>query len=148
MNSNRTFILFFVIVLKAYSIVTSVAISLDDSIGSSKDSVLLSYGVNWYIDAFINSSGTYNRLYRGRSNPITVKLNSTPIMQYGAFNSNPNTSVYSVIDKNNKLTLYKQNSFTKICTFNYSIDKVSYLNQNIVTAYSSSAKTIYLINLT
>jgi hypothetical protein len=95
----------------------------------------------------MDSNGiNYNRIYRGSDLITETFLLYTPSTQYAAFNTNPNTSIYSTIDGNNYIKSYANNSFTLIYTSNFKADKISYLNQNTLTAYNYWSKTVYLTN--
>jgi hypothetical protein len=124
--------------------VSNVTFQPNLTFSANSNSALLSYGVNWVIDTFSNSSGQFNRVYRSGLLINTTKLNFTASQQYGAFNINPQTSIYSIIDKSNKIYSYYSNVFSNIFISNFTIDKISYLDQNTLTCYNKSLKTVYL----
>lgn len=66
--------------------------------------------------------GNNNRIYRVASLVKTTSVGYTIKSQYGAFNSNPNTSIYSIIDSNNKIKAYANNSFTLIYSSNFTVN--------------------------
>jgi hypothetical protein len=139
--------IFYLCLIVIFQMTKSISVAFQRTLdfNCSTDSSVLTYGSNWVMDS---NGGNNNRIYRGATLVKTTTMSFTINSQYGAFNTNPNTSIYSMIGSNNKITAYANNTFTLIYSSNFTVNKISYLNQNTLTAYSTSAKTVYLTNFT
>lgn len=118
----------FALVIVIYGKIKNVSFQYINTFGCEKNSRLLSYGNNWVVDAFSNTSAQYSRLYVNSTLIKTTKLNYKPKIQYAAFNNNPNFSIYSIIDNNSLIHSYEKNQFIEIYQSNFTADKINYLS--------------------